>query len=478
MDMSYDFLKKHFLKIFLLISIGCSIGYLLLIGGKYVWADEAYTFGLIQHSYSQLWKITAADVHPPLYYILLKFLIQPFGYSLIAAKIVSVLPYVFLIVFGGWQLKKLFNEKTAILFMVLFFLFPFSLSLAVEIRMYSLAAAFVFSNAIYAFRCYKFNKSLDWALFAISGTAAAYTHYFALVSVGITYFILFVAIVCSKKNLIKPWIISVLGTFLLYLPWLSAFIRQLAYKVNNPYWIGDITVKTVFSYVESVFGAGGMRTFPLFFSLSYLLVFLYAIFSKKKDNIILTICTLMVPVGTILVGLSVSLLVRPIFVIRYVVPAIPLLVLFMAIILSRMKSTVLVTGVLVVALMGGISNYGIFLRTEYKTVENPLDEEFLSEYSNVDAYIVNYRITHISHVLCYYVQDKPVFRNQQITASVPFDNLQSMDDFDQSKCDNVLLFLDAGKKPGEELASEYSYEYVGKLDSCGYMTDVFLLEKQ
>lgn len=476
--MSYNFLKKHFLKIFLFISIGCSIAYLLLIGGKYVWADEAYTFGLIKHNYSQLWKITAADVHPPLYYILLKFLIQPFGYSLIAAKIVSVLPYIYIIVFGGLQLRNLFHEKTAILFMVLFFMFPFSMSYAVEVRMYSLAAAFVFSNGIYAYRCYRYNKSLDWVLFAIFGTAAAYTHYFALVSVGIIYFMLFVAIVYAKKSLIKPWIPSVLGTSLLYLPWLGEFIKQLAVKVNNPYWIGEITIKTVYSYAKSVFGAQGMLTFPLFFILSYFLVFLCAILSKKKDNIILTICTLMVPVGTILVGLSASFLVRPIFVIRYIVPAIPLLVLFMAIILSRIKSTIIVTGVLVVALMGGISNYGIFMRSEYETVENPLDASFIEEYPDVDAYVVDYWITHISHVLCYYVQETAVFRNQPVTAAAPFDNLQNIENFDHSKYDKVLLFLSAGKKPNDELASEYSYEYIGKLNSCGYMTDVFLLQKQ
>lgn len=64
--------QKCFWQIYGMIMFGCIIGYLLLIGGKDIWYDEAYTFGLIRHSYREICFITAADVHPPLYYILLK----------------------------------------------------------------------------------------------------------------------------------------------------------------------------------------------------------------------------------------------------------------------------------------------------------------------------------------------------------------------------------------------------------------------
>ena len=29
-----------------------------------IWADEAYTFAMVRHSFADIWRITAADVHP------------------------------------------------------------------------------------------------------------------------------------------------------------------------------------------------------------------------------------------------------------------------------------------------------------------------------------------------------------------------------------------------------------------------------
>ena len=43
-----------------------------------IWADEAYTFAMVRHSFADIWRITAADVHPPLYYFLVKIFTFPF----------------------------------------------------------------------------------------------------------------------------------------------------------------------------------------------------------------------------------------------------------------------------------------------------------------------------------------------------------------------------------------------------------------
>lgn len=83
--------------------------------------DEAFSFALVRHSFSEIWTITAADVHPPLYYWYLKVLTAPFHYSMRAAQIASVLPYLFILVFGGMQFRKYFTDRTAVLFMVMFF---------------------------------------------------------------------------------------------------------------------------------------------------------------------------------------------------------------------------------------------------------------------------------------------------------------------------------------------------------------------
>ena len=43
------------------------------------WMDEAFTTNLVQHSISEIVVATAADVHPPLYYLLVKVGYEIFG---------------------------------------------------------------------------------------------------------------------------------------------------------------------------------------------------------------------------------------------------------------------------------------------------------------------------------------------------------------------------------------------------------------
>ena len=67
-----------------------------------LWSDESFSLLLIQKSYFDIIGTTMADVHPPLYYFILKFVVslfQVFGLSvdstIVVAKFVSVVPFVF-----------------------------------------------------------------------------------------------------------------------------------------------------------------------------------------------------------------------------------------------------------------------------------------------------------------------------------------------------------------------------------------------
>lgn len=73
-----DFVKRNYFKIFLCSVVLYLILYLLLIGGDFISFDESYTFAMIKHSFLEIWRITAADVHPPLFYWYLKILTFPF----------------------------------------------------------------------------------------------------------------------------------------------------------------------------------------------------------------------------------------------------------------------------------------------------------------------------------------------------------------------------------------------------------------
>ncbi len=56
-----------------IVMLGRSI---LLCFSRDIWYDELFTVSMAEHSYGELVRFTAADVHPPLYYIIVKFFVE------------------------------------------------------------------------------------------------------------------------------------------------------------------------------------------------------------------------------------------------------------------------------------------------------------------------------------------------------------------------------------------------------------------
>lgn len=486
-----QFLEDHFKTLYCFLVLGSAVFYLSLTIEQLVWFDETYTLALIQHSFSEICEITAADVHPPLYYLLLKIFSQPFGYSLFSAKLFSVLPYVLILAIGGRQLKKLFDPKTALLFMVLFLLFPYSMLHAVDVRMYSLAALFVFLNGLYAFRCYRYGSGTDWVLFTVFGTCAAYTHYFAMVSAGIIYGLLLLWLLVKKREALRRWLLACVSTALLYLPWLGCFLGQLAYKAEHEYWIEEITLKTIFSYAATLFSAAGIRGFALFLAPCYLIALICLLLTKRREDILLALSALAVPVGTIGVGVILSFLLRPIFYIRYVVPAIPLLVFFMAYAIGRIRQEAVVSALLTVALIGGVSHYQVTMSAILSGVSRleasiyprnqsyiPLNASFTEQYRSVDAFVLDSSVSGMfAGALAYFQPETMVYSSFTLGAENPFLNMVDTRSLHLEECNTLMLFV-ACEGTIPERFSDFEAQYVGAVDECGYLADAYILTRR
>ena len=66
-----------------LLVIGTAI-FTLFAFNKNIWFDEAYTIGLVRHGVADIFKLHIYDVHPFLYYFLLKIFTFVFGSSLLS----------------------------------------------------------------------------------------------------------------------------------------------------------------------------------------------------------------------------------------------------------------------------------------------------------------------------------------------------------------------------------------------------------
>ena len=102
-------------------------------------------------------KVTATDVHPPLYYFISKIFTMIFGYSVPVVKLVSITPLILTMIFIGIKAKKLFKENSfliTVLFILLIGFSPRALAFGIELRMYTWAMCFVTFSGIYAYELY------------------------------------------------------------------------------------------------------------------------------------------------------------------------------------------------------------------------------------------------------------------------------------------------------------------------------------
>ena len=214
-----------------------------------VWFDESFTIRLIQFDFTEVIRRTALDVHPPLYYLVLKLWSLAFGFSLFSLRFFGVLCYALSIFVWGRVARELYNEKIAKLSLLLLVLGPFTLRYAQEIRMYTFAAIFVGLATLYFIKLYRNPRSFKFAsLYVLSVLACLYTHYFSVLFVAVHLGVILVELIRSasfqtlKKHriLISSYAVVALG----FLPWLPTLISQTK-RVTGGFWIPQISPTTL-----------------------------------------------------------------------------------------------------------------------------------------------------------------------------------------------------------------------------------------
>lgn len=423
-----------------------------------IWYDELFTIGMIEHSYGDLIGFTARDVHPPFYYCITKFvidlckLIYAQADSIMIAKMVSVMPYFFLLAYVLTFMRKRFGIFVSGVSFFCMIAMPQMSAYTVEVRMYSLALFLVTAAFLHAYEIVgmgwnlsengakKGKRKLHWTALTLYGLAAAYTQYFACVAVVVVYLYVFLSFaICyiakkesdGKKN-IKNWLVSVGVCIIGYLPWLFVFVSQIT-TVRENYWILPLTWRNLGGCVKFLmkpaFTSDLLNTIlAVLFFLLYLGVFGifgWRIFRKYRqkehtDNLFQCLETTdgmkfwfaaagcMVLGGLVAFGFAASVLLRPIFVYRYMIPAAGCFWLGFAICLdavttdARKGFQVLQIGTALLILLVGSCNYCSFMgEEEYKIVLMKDTEKALEQISTED--IVIYNFDQLQAVTSYYV---------------------------------------------------------------------------
>ncbi len=210
-----------------------------------LWHDEAFSVLYIsKYGWGEMMHRIVLDVHPPLYYIILRFWSYIFGDSLLSLRSFSILLGVLTVWAGYLFVKKAFNSRNLGLLAALFLAVnPFQTQYALEARMYTLGTFLVMLSSWLLLRALESKRRKDWIFYGIAASAMFYTHYYLLFSVAAQalYALYYVFREGSwkttlKENQLAGLVISGITAIILYLPWIPALLEQIN-RVEGGYWI-------------------------------------------------------------------------------------------------------------------------------------------------------------------------------------------------------------------------------------------------
>lgn len=339
--------KTNVLFLLLLLFACCFYGYLDLIDTAIPY-DDAYTAFMVKSSYAEIVKITAADVHPPLYYWGLKLFCQLFGDSIFSLRLFSSLGVIATLLFGSFSLKKIFGDKVSLFFILLMILFPVTQFLVTEVRMYSWTMFFVFVCGLYAFKLTQKDKNRDWIFFFVSGICAAYLHNYGLLSIIGIYVILFICIILQKKNK-KKLLFCTLLFIIAYTPWIFQLATQIG-AVSSDYWIKPLTLNDFFLHIYYFYSPKEVwlpfteytktqmmigLTFLMGLQLFLTVKIFCSYYKNKRDELFIVIGSYFAFLFPIIAGALISVTYIPILVTRYMTCSFGFFILGTAFVLAQ-----------------------------------------------------------------------------------------------------------------------------------------------
>jgi uncharacterized membrane protein len=199
------------------------------LGVKNIWLDEVASWVEASYPIARMLESVAGDIHPPLYYLMLKGWIALAGDGPIALRFPSVV-FGVLVVFLSWFLaRRWLRPSTRIAAGAWIAISPHLVFYSQEARMYAPAAAAVLAACL-AYRRWiesRFRSTAALLAFTLSASVALYLHYFtALAGLALTIHLLIAA--RGHRRAWIGWLTAHAVILLAYMPWVPAAAEQIA----------------------------------------------------------------------------------------------------------------------------------------------------------------------------------------------------------------------------------------------------------
>jgi uncharacterized membrane protein len=216
-----------------------------------LWYDEGNSARIAERSVQLIVEGAAGDIHPPLYYLLLKAWRAIFGSGEAGLRAFSAVCGVLTVLFAYLIGRDLFGRRIGLTAAFLLAVAPFAVYYSQEARMYALlalcAAASTFAMLTFGFRAADADRietktsTPKLLLYVIATATGLWTHYaypFVMVAQAVCclgFWILDVGLAQGPDSPFRTrnpkfpttYILATLGAVLLYLPWAPIAIRQM-----------------------------------------------------------------------------------------------------------------------------------------------------------------------------------------------------------------------------------------------------------
>lgn len=294
------------------------------ITARSMWFDESFTARLIEFPISELIARTAADVHPPLYYILVKYWAFIFGSSALALRSFSVMCAAFSLFSAYLFTAEAFRSKRAgLIAAALLAASPWTIAYSWEARMYTLGMALALFSSLALLRAIRKQSFVWFTVYGVLAAAFLYVHYYALFTIAAQAFAVIVIFLWQTRARIGEiiqdhafWgsVFGFLLVALIFSPWLPHFLQQRS-QVQMAYWIPRLTSTSIPDTIYRLFiptinlpPREGVMMFVLILPLMgmILLWLMLGLWRKNdtRDGAYLTIALGLVP---FLLGIGISL---------------------------------------------------------------------------------------------------------------------------------------------------------------------------
>ena len=289
-----------------------------------VWFDEAYSIMVAKRSASEIIRLSALDTHPPLYYLILKIWANVFGWSELALRSLSVIFYGASIAVAGCFIKKHFNARAAIYVLTMLLLAPLLMRYGFEIRMYAMASLIGVAATAMLVRAHSSKRWTDWLIYGVLVALGMYTLYY-LALLWLAHLAWLVAMDAGRlrKSSWKEcrWIGAYTFSLLLFLPWLSSFLKQvgngalapIGQPMNLEQLVGVISFNTIYQPLWQLGVIASVLVVGVIFLATRAINKSLHIKKINRGILLLLVCYIVVPIAVLML----ISLVKSMYVERY-----------------------------------------------------------------------------------------------------------------------------------------------------------------